>query len=284
MLARSLLYRRLIVSVGWLFFPGSTFLGAQDTASGLVDRLERAFELPSRLEARLTVASFKRPFNPAGGASSKEIPIMNGNSLVRRDKERWMIELRNVRRSRADAQPSVQAVNLVFPDATNSSRIYVQNDYLDTGAANADRSGDASWIVTARRDPNLGPKLPAPLYLEEAGIVFGYMAADATLPLVQILRDSELSLEGDEPVGDRRCKVLTSVGRFGTRRLWLDPARDYHVLKITITRMGDDYIGERRVASFDGSRNNGISLPKLPLERIVTILDNVSLKKVGGGS
>jgi hypothetical protein len=174
----------------------------------------------------------------------------------------------------------VNVMNYVTPDYGTKSRISVQDSYEEHGDEKVSHSGEDTWIVVANIDPTSKPdRLPFG-YFEDGGLLFGYMAADADLPLFEVLRSSRLTLEGDSTVEGHQCKVLKSIGKFGTRLLWLDPEFDYQIVKMEITRQGHDRTNGLEISSLDGSNNDGVTLPKLPLQRMVTVVDDVKFKKI----
>ncbi len=197
---------------------------------------------------------------------------------VRRDGARWRVS--EVFRSTSRIGSRERTISfeqlLVVPDAVNGWRVEAKREEPPAGDPRP-----PYWSIVADSEKELADWAPLEPYLRAGSFIFGYVPADGHQSLREVLEDSTLTLLPDEKVGSQLCRVIRSVGKYGDRTIWLDPAKDLRIVKMQIIRQGNDLSGTEPIASFNGRNADGSMFPKRQLQRLVTLCDGVELEKQG---
>jgi hypothetical protein len=233
----------------------------------LVDLFERSCtEQTQSIHLKIDLVCSVCQFSIPGGEFSQETVILHQIWFVNRTVNRWRImEQRDSNRPPVSADKHVRVTadpNNWLVDASHVSH-------------------NNSWHVLARTKADAGEWAMAPLTLNTACFMFGYVAMDNQQPLAQVLRASQLSILPDDRVGGRPCKVLESHGPYGDRKIWFDPELGFQIRKYEDIRSGNQFSNKRTIASSDGS-SKGDFFPKLQLERLKLTYDEIEYKEIGG--
>jgi len=137
--------------------------------------------------------------------------------------------------------------------------------------------------VSIRAHPNQKTETleNAMVYLRDPGLLFG-MAGSGTL--AKVLRQSTLTSRIDRPAGGGDSWVLLEGrGRFGTYRVWLDPAANYLPRRIEIDKAAIDLAGdsgEYTVASFPFENSDGVYHLRERMRSTKTLVHNIEVTSV----
>jgi hypothetical protein len=120
-------------------------------------------------------------------------------------------------------------------------------------------------------------KRPGTEYLYNSAFAFGYLVIDYNVSIADILRKSQCMVRSATHDG-RPAVLLEGTGRYGSRKLWLDPARGYLPLRIEARKGPADLLGDKPVSMTTG----GGRFPEGNMTEVLLTVDNVRHEEIEG--
>lgn len=249
-----------------MFVPAGLPAGEKPTANELLEQYRKSVE---PLDRARVVASYKPLFRvePRGPAMSLHEATLVRDGTRLKLSEVWTLTTFNDPNRPMERRES-QSIGLIVDG------VYSHVDVERT--ANPERPN-----VSDRREGNdrrlwdrMGP----------VGLVFGRMDGDGTEPLWKVMSEAAtLELEPQtEQINGVETHIVTSRGKYGRHRVWLDPASGTLPRRIEIHKKvgdlwNDEQLGSRRVEEARGRPKK--ESPTVLRHEMAVRVDNIQIEK-----